>query len=185
MTFKVTMNKANMIDMSWLKKVRPGLAETDRELISIQALDIILRSAPFRNRAITVKIEFGELLFIIFHNQKIIISIVDLFDGYRQCDIGIFGQVGKSFFTQPEPGRAVNLGAGMDLWVGTFQSAILGWKPYFNVDGNMKIVFCPTYILHPKTLQFIFWRFFGLLNPIMGSKFLIPANSRWLKMSEI
>ncbi|XP_046490379.1 protein argonaute-2 [Neodiprion pinetum] len=42
-------------------------------------------------------------------------------------------QVGRSFF-QPPKGHIVDLGNGMELWVGMFQSAIIGWKPYLNVD---------------------------------------------------
>lgn len=45
-------------------------------------------------------------------------------------------KVGRSFFTPP-PGRVMSLGGGMDVWVGLFQSAILGWKPLLNVDGKL------------------------------------------------
>ncbi|XP_043269345.1 protein argonaute-2-like [Venturia canescens] len=94
MTFKVSLTKAQDIDMSWLPQVRPGFAENDRSRIAIQALDVVLRSAAVR----------------------------------QNCT-----SVGRSFFTPPT-GSEVSLGNGMDLCVGTFQSAVLGWKPYFNVD---------------------------------------------------
>ncbi|XP_043269247.1 protein argonaute-2-like [Venturia canescens] len=94
MTFKVSLTRAQDIDMSWLPQVRPGFAENERSQIAIQALDVILRSAAIRQNCTTV---------------------------------------GRSFFSAPT-GRVVELGNGMDLWVGTFQSAVLGWKPYFNVD---------------------------------------------------
>ncbi|KAK0170075.1 hypothetical protein PV328_010680 [Microctonus aethiopoides] len=41
--------------------------------------------------------------------------------------------VGQSFFQQPRL-PAFDLSNGMELWVGMFQSAVLGWNPYFNVD---------------------------------------------------
>ncbi|KAL2726585.1 protein argonaute-2-like [Vespula squamosa] len=41
--------------------------------------------------------------------------------------------VGRSIFWQPM-GRADSLSNGMELWIGSFQSAILGWKPLLNVD---------------------------------------------------
>lgn len=36
-------------------------------------------------------------------------------------------------------GRSENLTNGMELWIGSFQSAILGWKPLLNIDGNVYI----------------------------------------------
>nr|XP_050850291.1 protein argonaute-2-like [Vespula vulgaris] len=41
--------------------------------------------------------------------------------------------VGRSIFWQPT-GRSESLSNGMELWIGSFQSAILGWKPLLNVD---------------------------------------------------
>ncbi|XP_049838936.1 protein argonaute-2-like [Schistocerca gregaria] len=43
-----------------------------------------------------------------------------------------FIQVGRSFFTQPE--EPIPLGNGMHMWLGFYQSVILGWKPFLNVD---------------------------------------------------
>ncbi|XP_033207936.1 protein argonaute-2-like [Belonocnema kinseyi] len=94
-SFKITMNKVNEIDLKWLKNVRRGYPEGERDIISVQALDIILRQAPYQNLCVT--------------------------------------PVGRSFFSQPR-GRPVDLGNGLELWVGLFQSAVLGWKPYLNVD---------------------------------------------------
>jgi len=33
----------------------------------------------------------------------------------------------------------VDLGEGMELWKGFFQSPVMGWKPYLNIDGKYKI----------------------------------------------
>lgn len=45
--------------------------------------------------------------------------------------------VGRSFFTAPQDGRTtIDLGDGLELWYGFYQSAILGWKPFLNVDGE-------------------------------------------------
>ncbi|KOX67889.1 Protein argonaute-2 [Melipona quadrifasciata] len=41
--------------------------------------------------------------------------------------------VGRSLFQQPE-GRVVSLSNGLDLWVGVFQSVVIGSKPYLNID---------------------------------------------------
>lgn len=48
-------------------------------------------------------------------------------------------QIGRSLFQQPEPGRVVSLSNGLDLWVGVFQSVVIGSKPYLNIDGNILI----------------------------------------------
>ncbi|KAK1126616.1 hypothetical protein K0M31_004243 [Melipona bicolor] len=41
--------------------------------------------------------------------------------------------VGRSLFQPPE-GRVVSLSNGLDLWVGVFQSVVIGSKPYLNID---------------------------------------------------
>jgi len=45
-----------------------------------------------------------------------------------------FVRVGRSFFSAPREGTVVKLGDGLELWHGFFQSAIIGWKPFLNVD---------------------------------------------------
>lgn len=45
LSFKVTIKFAAELDMSWLKNVRPGLQESDKELVSLQALNVILSMA--------------------------------------------------------------------------------------------------------------------------------------------
>jgi len=30
----------------------------------------------------------------------------------------------------------MDLGGGMEMWYGVFQSAVLGWKPFLNIDGK-------------------------------------------------
>ncbi|KAG5871892.1 hypothetical protein JTB14_033124 [Gonioctena quinquepunctata] len=40
--------------------------------------------------------------------------------------------VGRSFFLEPE--RIIDLGEGMEMYNGFYQSAIRGWKPFLNVD---------------------------------------------------
>ncbi|XP_073982240.1 protein argonaute-2-like isoform X3 [Rhodnius prolixus] len=44
-----------------------------------------------------------------------------------------FVPVGRSYFSPP-PGQLIQLGGGLDLWYGFYQSAILGWKPFLNID---------------------------------------------------
>ncbi|KAF5277709.1 hypothetical protein FQR65_LT03689 [Abscondita terminalis] len=45
--------------------------------------------------------------------------------------------VGRSFFTKPRD-RVMDLGEGMEMYNGFYQSAILGWKPFLNVDVSHK-----------------------------------------------
>lgn len=47
-----------------------------------------------------------------------------------------FVRVGRSYFSPPS-GHIVYLGDGLELWHGFFQSAVLGWKPFINVDGKL------------------------------------------------
>jgi hypothetical protein len=44
-------------------------------------------------------------------------------------------QVGRSFFTPPRD-QVLQLGDGLEMWYGFYQSAILGWKPFVNIDGE-------------------------------------------------
>ncbi|XP_070151437.1 protein argonaute-2-like isoform X3 [Polyergus mexicanus] len=91
-TFKITLKKVANIDLSWIKNLRPGLDEADRDQTSIQVLDIIMRHAP-------------ESRFL---------------------------SVGRSLFWKTDGSEP--LGGGLSLSRGGFQSAILGWKPYINID---------------------------------------------------
>ncbi|CAL7942898.1 unnamed protein product [Xylocopa violacea] len=45
-----------------------------------------------------------------------------------------YASVGASIFPPPEPGRVVSLTNGLDLWVGVFQSVVVGSRPYLNID---------------------------------------------------
>ncbi|KAL4119321.1 hypothetical protein QTP88_012145 [Uroleucon formosanum] len=44
-----------------------------------------------------------------------------------------FTNIGRSFFPVPRI-QPVDLGDGMELWKGFFQSPVMGWKPYLNID---------------------------------------------------
>jgi hypothetical protein len=37
-------------------------------------------------------------------------------------------------------GIPVDLGEGMELWKGFFQSPVMGWKPFLNIDGKYLIL---------------------------------------------
>lgn len=92
--FKVTLQFAVQIDLeSLMTYMRSGSSLVPPQT-AIQALDVVLRSAPTA---------FG------------------------------FVPVGRSFFTPPR-GEVVQLGDGLEMWYGIFQSAILGWKPFVNID---------------------------------------------------
>nr|CAD7397522.1 unnamed protein product [Timema cristinae] len=60
------------------------------------------------------------------------IQAVDI--ALREAAANKFVQVGRSFFTAPTGGRIISLGDGLEMWYGFFQSAILGWKPFINID---------------------------------------------------
>lgn len=49
MTFNVTIKFANELDMSWLRNVKPGLRDNDRQDQSLQALNVILSMAAVAN----------------------------------------------------------------------------------------------------------------------------------------
>lgn len=40
----------------------------------------------------------------------------------------------------PTNGRAVNLGGGLEVWTGHFQSLRLGWRPFLNVDSTQSVI---------------------------------------------
>lgn len=46
-----------------------------------------------------------------------------------------FTNAARSFFPIPQT-TSVDLGEGMELWRGFFQSHVMGWKPYLNIDGK-------------------------------------------------
>ncbi|XP_063220818.1 protein argonaute-2-like isoform X2 [Bacillus rossius redtenbacheri] len=70
-------------------------------------------------------------------------------------------QVGRSFFTPPS-GRVVDLGEGLEMWYGFYQSAVLGWRPFVNIDvahkgfpkqQNVVDLICELFGYHRKDLQ--------------------------------
>ncbi|KAG8228778.1 Argonaute-2 [Ladona fulva] len=91
--FKVTIKFAARIDTTVLGTYMRMGSSTDIPQRAIQAIDVVLRSAPALR----------------------------------------FTPVGRSYFTPPQC-QILNLGEGMELWYGFYQSAILGWKPFINVD---------------------------------------------------
>ncbi|XP_072745126.1 protein argonaute-3 [Anoplolepis gracilipes] len=95
-TFKIIFKKVANIDLSWIKNLRPGLDEANRDQTGTQVLDIIMRHAP-ESRFLSI----GRSLFWQIDNQ--------------------------------EP-----LGGGLSLSRGGFSSAIIGWKPYINIDVSHK-----------------------------------------------
>jgi len=100
--FKVTLQFAAKIDLESLMTYMRSGSSLKAPQTAIQALDVVLRSAPMA---------FG------------------------------FVPVGRSFFTPPR-GDVVQLGDGLEMWYGIFQSAILGWKPFVNIDGKWVVTLC-------------------------------------------
>ncbi|KAF0756787.1 protein argonaute-2-like, partial [Aphis craccivora] len=48
-----------------------------------------------------------------------------------------FTNIGRSFFPLPRS-TPVDLGDGLEMWNGFFQSPVMGWKPYLNIDAVHK-----------------------------------------------
>lgn len=48
-----------------------------------------------------------------------------------------FSNIGRTFFPLPHS-TPVDLGEGLEMWNGFFQSPVMGWKPYLNIDGKYK-----------------------------------------------
>ena len=49
----------------------------------------------------------------------------------------------RCVLTMPASGRRVELGGGVEIWHGYFQSLRLGWEPYLNVDATQRAFFMP------------------------------------------
>ena len=46
--------------------------------------------------------------------------------------------LGSCLLQQPMTGRIEELGSGVEVWFGHFQSLRLGWKPFLNVDATQR-----------------------------------------------
>lgn len=114
-TYKVTISKVADVDLSWIANIRPGMAGYDQT--GLQVLDVVLRNGP-ASRCVQV------IIFSLYTRKT-----------SSYLNFPYLLQVGRSFFSPPQ-GRTVDLGNGLELWVGMFQSAIVGWKPFLNVDGE-------------------------------------------------
>ena len=52
---KVTLKEVNVIDISWLKTVKPGFWQNDPTVLTaIQAVDVILKAAALRSNVVSV-----------------------------------------------------------------------------------------------------------------------------------
>jgi hypothetical protein len=83
-------------------------------------------------------------------------------------------KVGRSFFSPPKEGQIVDLGNGTELWVGTFQSAVLGWKPFLNVDGKRSYLNIMWHICNKKLT------FFNYVISVVHKGF--PKNQKVLNL---
>lgn len=45
-SFNITFTKVADVDLSWIKNLKPGIDEANRDQTGIQVLDIIMRHAP-------------------------------------------------------------------------------------------------------------------------------------------
>ena len=46
--------------------------------------------------------------------------------------------LGSCLLTKPRDGVCVDLGGGVEVWFGHFQSLRLGWQPFLNVDASQR-----------------------------------------------
>lgn len=98
----------------------------------IQATDIALRQSPSE----TLYVESEYSVFIRDFNIHLILSRSRI----HICCFYFIGRtsVGRSFFKAPGPREIpADLTGGLVLWHGHYQSAVMAWKPYLNVDGNI------------------------------------------------
>lgn len=77
--------------------------------------------------------------------------------------------VGRSFFTRPS-GQLIDLGDGMEMYYGFYQSAVVGWKPFLNVDVAHKAF--PKAISVLDLVQELFGggRDFNIHQPLYGDQ---------------
>jgi len=94
-----------------------------------------------------------------------------------------FTNVGRSFFPLPRI-TPVDLGEGMELWKGFFQSPVMGWKPYLNIDVAHKgfpkhqplINYITNELQCDPTKEMDMWKFNALSTYVKGLKidFMVP-----------
>uniref|UniRef100_A0A8D8WZL0 Protein argonaute-2 n=1 Tax=Cacopsylla melanoneura TaxID=428564 RepID=A0A8D8WZL0_9HEMI len=65
---------------------------------------------------------------------QIAIQALDVILREPSCVNPEFVRVGRSYFSKPDPRRLVDLGDGLHLWPGFYQSSRIGWRPFLNVD---------------------------------------------------
>ncbi|KAK4880345.1 hypothetical protein RN001_008491 [Aquatica leii] len=83
--------------------------------------------------------------------------------------------VGRSFFTKPRD--IMELGAGMEMYYGFYQSAILGWKAFLNVDISHKPFPKSIHVL--DAIQEICYQDYRLTDPLERANF--EAVNKFLK----
>ncbi|XP_054013993.1 protein argonaute-2 isoform X2 [Hylaeus anthracinus] len=102
----------------------------DHERHEDRVFKMYMKKAALVNLSWLKSIRYG---LVDLHKEQQGIQALDII--LRHGSSNHFIPVGRSLFAQPEPGRVVSLTNGLDLWVGVFQSAIVGWRPYLNLDG--------------------------------------------------
>ncbi|KAL1449782.1 hypothetical protein WDU94_002257 [Cyamophila willieti] len=65
---------------------------------------------------------------------QIAIQALDVILREPACINPNFIRVGRSYFSPPDPNRLIDLGDGLHLWPGFYQSSRIGWRPFLNVD---------------------------------------------------
>ena len=95
---KVTIKKANVIDISWLKNARAGFCRNDpSDITSIQAVDVILKAAAMRRNFVPVKIKL-KYIYIYFLDKlifllNILFRLGDLFSPRYRNTVKIWVKV--------------------------------------------------------------------------------------------
>ncbi|XP_031339668.1 protein argonaute-2-like isoform X1 [Photinus pyralis] len=87
--------------------------------------------------------------------------------------------VGRSFFTQPN--RMIDLGEGMEMYNGVYQSAVLGWKPFLNVDVSHKAFPKMMHVL--DMVQEVCGSYYQLTQPLVHQNH--DAVNRFMKMLKV
>ncbi|XP_076639294.1 argonaute 2 isoform X2 [Colletes latitarsis] len=115
----------------------------DEERQQERSFKMYMKKVASLNLAWLKNINYG---LVELHSEQRCLQALDVI--LRHGSANHFVSVGCSLFPHPEPGRVVSISNGMDLWIGVFQSAVVGWRPYLNIDVAHKAFPTPQSVIN-------------------------------------
>ncbi|XP_043264089.1 protein argonaute-2 isoform X2 [Colletes gigas] len=115
----------------------------DEERQQERSFKMYMKKVASLNLAWLKNIKYG---LVELHSEQRCVQALDVILQHGSANHHV--SVGSSLFPAPEPGRVVSISGGMDLWIGLFQSAIVGWRPYLNVDVAHKAFPMPQSVIN-------------------------------------